>query len=234
MKTIGLIGGMSWESSLEYYRKINQEISQRLGGLHSAKIIMESLDFHEIEEFQRSGQWHNAGRILADSAKRLEKAGADFILICTNTMHRVAPQVQTCINIPLVHIADAMGEKITQSGHNTLLLLGTCFTMEHDFLKGRLNEKFNLDIIIPGNKQRRLINDIIFKELCLGRINPDSKKIFLQIIESMKHRAVSAVILGCTEIGLLVKDGDVSLEVFDSTALHCMKAVELACHGLKP
>lgn len=225
MKVIGLIGGMSWESSLEYYRIVNQEVKKCLGGLHSAKILMLSVDFHEIEELQSSGNWKESARILIKAAQDLEKGGAEFVLICTNTMHKVAPEVQAAIKIPLLHIADAVGEEINRQKLHKVGLLGTKFTMEQDFLKGHLFEKFNLDVMIPEAKSRQIVHDIIYNELCLGSIRAESKQMYCEIIETMAKNGAQGVILGCTEIPLLVQSADVSIPLFDTTAIHCKKAV---------
>ena len=228
MKTIGLIGGMSWESSLEYYRIINEEVKNRLGGQHSAKVLLYSLDFHPIEEFQRRGRWEDMALILIDAAKRLERAGADFILICTNTMHKVAPEVQDSIKIPLLHIADATAEQIKATGISVVGLLGTKYTMEQDFLKGYLSSKHGFDVIVPNAGSRDTVHNIIYDELCIGTIREESKKMFLRIIQDLAAEGAQGVILGCTEIPLLVHPGDTSLPLFDTTAIHAKKAVEMA------
>ena len=225
------MGGMSWESSLEYYRIINEEVRERLGGLHSAKILMASVDFHEIEELQSTGNWQESARILVKVAQDLEKGGAEFVLICTNTMHKVAPEVQVSIKIPLIHIADAVAEEIAGQGLRKVGLLGTKFTMEQDFLKGYLNKKYNLDVIIPEADLRQIVHDVIYKELCLGKINPDSKRFYSEIIETMGEKGAQGVILGCTEIPLLIQTADVSLPLFDTTAIHCRKAVDFSLNN---
>ncbi len=228
MKLIGLIGGMSWESSLEYYRLINEDVKKRLGGWHSGRILLYSVDFHEIEAHQSSGDWDAAAEMLSDAACSLENGGADMILIATNTMHKVAQEVQAAVQVPLVHIADAVAEEINRQNLKTVGLLGTRFTMEEDFLKGYLNEKYNLDIIVPVDSARLLVHDVIYKELCLGSINPDSKQAYLSIIGELKQNGAQGVILGCTEIPLLIQQEDVSLPLFDTTAIHARKAVDLA------
>jgi len=228
MKTIGLIGGMSWESSLEYYRIINQEIRNRLGGQHSAKVLMYSLDFEPIEELQRQGRWEEMALILQDAAKRLELAGANFFLICTNTMHKIAPEVQDSVRIPLLHIADATAEEVKASGISTVGLLGTRYTMEQDFLKGYLSSKHGLDVIIPEPDSRDIVHNVVYDELCLGTIREESKKVFLRIIQDLGEKGAQGVILGCTEIPLLVHQKDTSLPLFDTTAIHAKKAVEMA------
>jgi aspartate racemase len=228
MKTIGLIGGMSWESSAEYYRIINETMKEKLGGLHSAKCIMYSVDFEEIEKLQHAGKWKEATEVMIDAAKRVEKGGADFIVICTNTMHKMADEVQSNINIPLLHIADATAEKIRSKGLKKVGLLGTKFTMEEDFYKGRLSNTFGLDVIIPEEDERKIVHDIIYKELCLGKIKKSSKKRFKKIIENLVSRGAEGIILGCTEIPLLIKQEDCSVPLFDTTEIHARSAVELS------
>ena len=228
MKTIGLIGGMSWESTLEYYRIINRTVRERLGGQHSAKILLYSVDFHDIEILQREGRWDRAADILADAGRRLERGGADVALICTNTMHRVAPEVAAALKIPLVHIADATGEAIAAAGMTCVGLLGTRYAMEEDFLKGYLAASFGLKVVIPELRERELVHQVIFEELCLGRVEPASRRAFARIVDGLGAAGAEGVILGCTEIPLLVRPGDVALPVFDTTALHALKAVDLA------
>ena len=228
MKTIGLIGGMSWESTLEYYRLINLEVKKRLGGLHSAKIVMYSVDFHEIEILQREGRWSQAGAMLAEAAVRIEKAGADLLLICTNTMHKVARLVQESVSLPLIHIADATGEEIVKQKIKKVVLLGTRFTMEQDFMKGRLSSKYGLEVLIPDENGRNLVHGIIYDELCLGTIDEESRKRILGIIEKMKEDGAEGIILGCTELPLLIKGEDASLPLFDTTLLHALQAVDAA------
>jgi len=227
MKTAGLLGGMSWESSLEYYRLINEGIREKLGKLHSAKIILNSVDFEPIEELQHLGKWNELGNMLAKEAKKIELAGADFLLICTNTMHKVADTVQNSINIPLLHIADATGERLQNEGIKKVALLGTAFTMEEDFYKKRLQEKFSLEVIVPNKEQRELVHKIIYNELCLGKIKEESKKTYLDIIEDLSKKGAQGVILGCTEIGLLISQKDCDIKVFDTTKIHASKAVEV-------
>lgn len=228
MKTIGLIGGMSWESSLEYYRIINEEAKKRLGGLHSAKSLMYSVDFAEIEALQHKGDWNTATQLMIDAAKRLEIGGADFVLICTNTMHKMAKEVEGAISIPLLHIADPTAEAIKSRGLTKVALLGTKYTMEQDFYKGRLVEKFSLDVITPDETDRQTIHDVIYNELCLGEIKTESKQKYLDIIAKLQIAGAQAVILGCTEIGLLIKQEDVTLPVFDTTQIHASAAVTMA------
>lgn len=225
MKTIGLIGGMSWESTVTYYRVINEEIKKRLGGFHSGKILLYSVDFEEIEKCQMSGKWEKSGEILADAAKRLEKAGADFIVICTNTMHKVFGQVQAAVKIPVLHIAETTAEimkkdKITKTG-----LLGTKFTMEQDFYKSVLAEN-GIAAVVPDEDGRKTVNDVIYNELCMGQIKESSKKQFLEIIEKLRDQGAQAVILGCTEIGLLVEQKDVDIPVYDTALIHAEVAAE--------
>lgn len=228
MKTIGLIGGMSWESSQEYYRIINETARDRLGGLHSAKSLMFSFDFYEIEELQHAGKWDEATKLMVKAAQDLEKGGADFVLICTNTMHKMAQAVQAGISIPLVHIATPTGELIKQRGIKKIGLLGTKFTMEHDFYKGRLAEEFGLEVIVPSDEDRQVVHDIIYDELCLGVIKPQSKQKYLEIIRKLEAQGAEGVILGCTEIMLLVQQTDTTLPVFDTTRLHAEAAVDYA------
>jgi aspartate racemase len=228
MKTIGLIGGMSWESSLEYYRIINQQVKKRLGGLHSAKSLMFSVDFDEIEKLQHQGKWSEATEIMIDAAKRVEKGGADFVVICTNTMHRMADDVQSSIKIPLLHIADATAEKIKDRGLRKVGLLGTKFTMEQDFYKGRLVINHGLDILVPDERERLIIHEIIYTELCLGKIDQGSKSKFVAIINRLITNGIEAVILGCTEIPLLVRQEDITVPLFDTTRIHAESAVEYA------
>ncbi len=228
MRIIGLIGGMSWESSLEYYRIINEEVKRRLGGLHSARILMMSVDFHEIEEQQRAGDWRAAAKGLAGAAQGLERGGADFFLICTNTMHKVAPEVRAAVGIPLVHIADAVALEIAGQGLKRVGLLGTRFTMEEDFLKGYLRTEHGLEVLVPEADERRMVHDVIYNELCLGIIDADSRRASIEIIESLGRKGAQGVILGCTELPLLIQAKDVSLPLFDTTALHAKRAVDLS------
>jgi aspartate racemase len=228
MKTIGLIGGMSWESSQEYYRIINETARDKLGGLHSAKCLMFSFDFAEIEEMQHVGDWEGATRRMIEAAQNLEKGGADFVMICTNTMHKMAKEVQDGIRIPLLHIADATGEVIKAKGITKIGLLGTKYTMEHDFYKGRLIEKFGLEVVTPDDKDRQTVHDIIYDELCLGIVKENSKKKYQVIIEKLKAQGAQGVILGCTEIMLLIQQADTDLLVFDTTRIHAESAVTVA------
>lgn len=228
MKTIGLIGGMSWESTASYYRLINETVKQRLGGLHSAKLCLYSLDFAEIEAYQHAGEWSKSAAILSQAARSLEKAGAECVLICTNTMHIVAPLVEKVINIPLIHIADPTAEKIKHSGIKQIALLGTAFTMEKDFYKGRLKDKYQLDVLIPDDNDRKLIHHIIYNELCLGQIKENSRQHYLHIIDKLVAQGAEGVILGCTEIALLVEPQYTSIKLFDTTEIHALAAIDWA------
>lgn len=228
MKTIGLIGGMSWESTIPYYRQINQTIKERLGGLHSAKIVLYSVDFHEIERLQHAGDWDAAGRLLAEAARSLRAAGADFLVLCTNTMHKVAPAIVAAVDIPLLHIADPTAEAIRAAGVTKVGLLGTRFTMEQAFYKDRLQEKYDLQVLTPSDEERQVVHRIIYEELCLGQIRDESRDAYRRIIASMVARGAQAVILGCTEISLLVGPQDASVPLFDTTAIHARQAAERA------
>jgi len=228
VKTIGLIGGMSWESSLVYYRIINQATKAKLGGFHSAKCLMLSVDFAEIEILQRQDNWQEASRLLVETAKSLEKGGADFIVLCTNTMHKAADEIQENISIPFLHIADATGQVISEAGITRVGLLGTRFTMEEDFYKSRLVREFGLDVIIPNTQDREIVHRVIFDELVVGQLRKESKKQYLEIIQRLVEDGAEGIILGCTEIGLLVKEGDCQVPVFDTTKIHAIAAVEYA------
>jgi len=228
MKTIGLIGGMSWESTIPYYRQINERIKERLGGLHSAKVALYSVDFHEIERLQHAGDWEAAGRLLADAARSLKAAGADFLVLCTNTMHKVAPAIEAAVDIPLLHIADPTAEAIRAAGVATVGLLGTRFTMEQAFYKDRLVDKFGLKVLTPNEADRQVVHRIIYEELCLGRIRDESREEYRRIITALVEQGAEAVILGCTEISLLVGPADASVTLFDTTALHALRAADAA------
>lgn len=223
MKTIGLIGGMSWESTVTYYQLINETIKERLGGLHSAKILMYSVDFQEIEACQAAGDWARSADILGDAAVRLEQAGADFLVICTNTMHKVAPEIQKQVSIPLLHIAEATAEQLLERGISTVGLLGTKYTMTQDFYKQKLLEA-GIQVIIPEEDDLEFVNRVIYDELCLGVILERSKAEYLRVIAQMKKRGAEGIILGCTEIGLLIRQEDTDLPVFDTTQIHSRKA----------
>lgn len=223
MKTIGLIGGMSWESTVTYYQLINETVKKELGGLHSAKILLYSVDFAEIEEYQAKGQWEKSAQVLSRAAVNLEKAGADFIVICTNTMHKVAPDIQKKITIPIIHIAEATADALKEKGITKVGLLGTKYTMTQAFYKSKLTEA-GIDVVIPDARGVEIVNGVIYNELCLGTIRQESKEQFLEIIEKLRADGAQGVILGCTEIGLLVQQADTALPVFDTTYIHATKA----------
>jgi aspartate racemase len=231
MKTIGLIGGMSWESTAEYYRIINQTIKERLGGHHSGKILLYSVDFSEIETLQREGRWGEATEFMCHAAMLVERGGAECVLICTNTMHKMAAEVQQAVKIPLLHIADGTAMAIKKRGIERVALLGTKYTMEEDFYKGRLREQYGFEVLVPPEEERDTINQTIYDELCLGKVEGESRKRFVQIIERLKERGAEGVILGCTEISLLIKQKDCPLELFDTTAIHARAAVDFALEG---
>lgn len=228
MKTIGLIGGMSWESSLEYYRIINETVKARLGGLHSADCLMYSFDFAEIEALQMADDWDTATQRMVEAARRLEKGGAACVVICTNTMHKMADAVQAAVDLPLIHIADATAEVIKNAGVQHIGLLGTAFTMEHDFYKGRLIDTYGLDVIIPDDAGRKIVHDIIYHELVLGEIQDESRRAYVEVIKAMQADGAEGVILGCTEIGLLIKPEHSPIPVYDTTYLHAVAAVNFA------
>jgi aspartate racemase len=228
MKTIGMIGGMSWESSIEYYRIINEAVQEQLGALHSAKSLMVSVDFAEIEVLQRENRWEEATRAMIDAARSVEAGGANFLIICTNTMHKMADEVQRSIGIPILHIADATAEVVKARKLRRIGLLGTRFTMEEHFYRGRLVEKHNLEVLIPEPADREIVHRIIYNELVLGRIEPASKAEYLRIIASLAEAGAEGIILGCTEIGLLVSQADSRLTLFDTTRIHALAAVQFA------
>ncbi len=228
MRTIGLLGGMSWESTMLYYRWINEGVKQRLGGLHSARIAMVSLDFQEIEVLQREDRWEEAGAVLAEAARQVEAAGADFLLLCTNTMHKVAPQIESAVRIPLLHIADATAERIKAQGMRTVGLLGTKFTMEQAFYAERLSERHGLRVLIPPEEDREIVHRVIYEELVRGIVSEKSRAEYLRIINDLHERGAEGVIEGCTEIVMLVQQRDTSIPLFDTTAIHAQKAVEVA------
>lgn len=230
MKTIGLLGGMSWESTELYYRLTNNGIKAELGGLHSAKIALVSVDFQEIETLQHQGDWDKAGALLSKAAQGVEAAGADFLLICTNTMHKVAPQIEQSLSIPLLHIADATAERIGADGIQTIGLLGTNFTMEQDFYKGRLIEKYGLDVVIPSVEDRQIVHRIIYHELCLGIVRNESRAEYLRIVEDLHARGAEGVIEGCTEIVMLLQQEHTNIPLYDTTAIHAQAAVRAATH----
>ena len=227
MKTIGLIGGMSWESSIEYYRIINQEVNNALGGLHSAKSVMVSVDFAEIERLQADGRWQEATKAMIQAARQVQAGGADFVVICTNTMHKMAAEVQKEIDIPLLHIADATALVVKARGLRKIGLLGTRFTMEEDFYRGRLVEKHSLEVLIPNANDRSIIHRIIYDELVLGKIIPASRAEYLRIMDSLVQNGSEGIILGCTEIGLLIKADDSQVPLFDTTRIHAEAAVRM-------
>lgn len=231
MKTIGLIGGMSWESSIEYYRIINEETKARLGGLHSAKSVMVSVEFEEIERLQHAGEWAELTALMVAAAQQVERAGADFVLLCTNTMHKTAVSIQQAISIPFLHIADATAHAIRQAGLGRIGLLGTNFTMTHNFYKGRLVEQFGLEVLIPPPESRQQVHRIIYDELCLGRILPESRGVYRRIMAELVAAGAEGIILGCTEIGLLVKQSDATVPLFDTTEIHAKTAVSWALNS---
>ena len=228
MKKIGLIGGMSWESSIEYYRIINQGVREALGGVHSAESVMVSVDFGEIEKLQAAGKWEEATRIMVQCAREVEGAGADFLLICTNTMHLMAEEVQAAIQIPLLHIADATARAVQSAGLQSLGLLGTRFTMEKDFYRGRLEKIHGLRVIIPAEDRRAFVHRVIYEELVQGKIIKESREGYLRVIDSLVERGAEGIILGCTEIGLLIKKDDLPLPSFDTMEIHARSAVDAA------
>lgn len=228
MKTIGMIGGMSWESSVEYYRMINEAVREKLGGVHSAKSVMVSVDFAEIETLQKQGLWREATRAMLQAAQQVEAGGADCVLICANTMHKMADEVQQGIHIPLLHIADAAAEAVKAQGLRKLGLLGTRYTMEEDFYKLRLAQKHGLEVLIPNADDRAIIHQVIYDELVVGKINPASKAEYLRIIDTLVNAGAQGIVLGCTEIGMLVKPGDSQSPLFDTARIHALAAVKFA------
>jgi aspartate racemase len=229
--TIGLIGGMSWESSAEYYRIINREMQKRLGGVHSARSLMWSVDFGEVERLQHEGEWDRLTDAMKDAAIRLERGGADFIVLCTNTMHRMADAISSAAGIPLLHIADPTAERIKAAGLERVGLIGTAFTMEQDFYKGRLKQQYGLDVIVPEADDRRVVHDVIYKELVVGQVLEASRMAYRGIIARLVERGAQAVILGCTEIMLLVSDEDSAVPLYDTTTIHALAAVNRALGG---
>jgi len=231
MKTIGLIGGMSWESTVPYYRIINETVRERLGGFHSAKIVLYSVDFHEIEILQHSGDWAESGRRLAQAGRSLEAAGADILVLCTNTMHKVADAIESAVSIPLFHIADPTAHEIKQAGLTKVGLLGTRFTMEQDFYRGRLRDQHHLDVLIPDDADRGVVHKIIYDELCMGLLRDASRGEFRRIIQRLADQGAQGMILGCTEISMLVGPSDSPVPIFDTTSIHARKAAEWALSG---
>ncbi|QLK62076.1 amino acid racemase [Enterobacteriaceae bacterium Kacie_13] len=228
MKTLGLIGGMSWESTVPYYRMINEHVKQQLGGLHSAKLFLYSVDFYEIEKLQMAGNWQQAGEILGNAANALARAGAEVIVVCTNTMHKVADDIERIGGLPLLHIADATAEKIKGQGLRKIGLLGTRFTMEQDFYRGRLQDIHQIEVLTPDEADRAIVHRIIYEELCLGIINDASREEYRRIINKLEQQGIEGIILGCTEITLLVGAPDASVPVFDTTAIHALAAAEFS------
>lgn len=228
MKTIGMLGGMSWESSVTYYQLINSGIKTALGGLHSAKIAMVSVDFSEIEKMQAAGDWQAAADALSSAAQGIQAAGADFLIICTNTMHKVAPAIEKAISIPVLHIADATGAELKANNHRKVGLLGTAFTMEQSFYKDRIQEKFGIEVITPNTDDRARIHEVIYSELCLGQIRDESRQDYLDIVERLSDAGAESIILGCTEIPLLLKQEHTAVPLYDTTAIHAEAAVALA------
>jgi len=229
MKKIGMLGGMSWESTATYYRLINEEIKNSLGSLHSAKIILSSVDFEEIEKFQHTQKWEETAEILSSEAKAIEDANADFLIICTNTMHKVVPQIEKNINIPILHIADCIGDVLVKKKIKKVALLGTRFTMQEDFYKNRIKDNFNIDVVIPNKKEQDFIHDVIYKELCLGICNKKSRDQYIKIIKRLEEKEeCEGVILGCTEISMLIKPGYVDIPIFDTTSIHAKAAAQRA------
>ncbi|MHB8848732.1 MAG: aspartate/glutamate racemase family protein [Burkholderiales bacterium] len=233
MKTIGLIGGMSWESTIPYYRQINETVKDRLGGLHSAKIVLYSVDFHEVERLQRKNDWEAAAILLSEAARSLQAAGSDFLVLCTNTMHKVAPAIEAAVTIPLLHIADPTAAKIKQGGYATVGLLGTRFTMEEDFYRNRLSDHHGLQVIVPHHEDRNCIHRIIYEELCAGKILPKSRNEFRRIMKNLAAQGAEGIILGCTEISLLVSQQDSEIPLFDTTYLHSQATAEEALASIK-
>ncbi|ELO4021620.1 aspartate/glutamate racemase family protein [Vibrio fluvialis] len=228
MKTIGMIGGMSWESTLSYYKAINEGVKAELDGLNSAQICLYSVNFEPIEKLQHEGKWDETAQLLAQAAKSVEAGGADFLLICTNTMHKVAPEIEAQISIPILHIADATAKQLQQDGIKRVGLLGTRFTMEQEFYKGRLQQQFGIDVLIPDAEQRQQVHRVIYEELCLGTIRPESRAQYVEIVEDLHRRGAQAVILGCTEIALLIQQHDTDVPLYDTTKIHAEQAVQLA------
>ena len=228
MKTIGLIGGMSWESTVPYYAQINQAIREKLGGLHSAKVVLYSVDFHVVERYQHNGDWDSAGALLADAARSLQAAGADFLVLATNTMHKVAPAIEAAVTIPLLHIADPTATAIKAAGVARVGLLGTRFTMEQAFYRDRLRDQHGLDVIVPDPEDRAIVHRIIYDELCLGQVEDDSRDEYRRIMADLVEQGAQAIILGCTEIMLLVGGGDATVPLFDTTSIHARSAAERA------
>jgi amino-acid racemase len=234
VKTIGLIGGMSWESTVPYYQTINRVVGTRLGGLHSAKIVLYSVEFHEIEQLQHADRWAEAGEILADAARAVRRAGADCLVLCTNTMHKVAPQIEAAVDVPLLHIADATAARIRAAGLTRIGLLGTKFTMEQDFYRGRLEQKHGLTVLTPPADQRAIVHGVIYDELCMGSVLDGSRRALQEIVRDLVRREAQGVILGCTEIGLLLGPGDAPVPLFDTATIHAEAAAAWALDAAEP
>jgi len=228
MKTIGLLGGMSWESTVSYYQTINRVVGERIGGLHSAKILLYSVDFHDVERLQHAGRWEEAGELLSDAARTLESVGAGFLILCTNTMHRVAPQIEASVSIPFLHIADATAESISSSGLTRVGLLGTRFTMEQDFYRGRLEERHGLEVVVPSERDRESVHRIIYEELCRGQVLESSRSECRRIMSDLVAAGCEGIVLGCTEIGLLVQPLDAPVPLFDTAKIHAETAAVYA------
>ncbi len=231
MKTVGLLGGMSWESTVPYYQTLNREVGRRLGGLHSARVLLLSVDFQEIEVLQHQGRWEELGRMLAGHARTLEAAGAEFLVLCTNTMHLVAPQIEAALSIPLLHIADATAARVKEAGIRRVGLLGTRFTMEEPFYRGRLTDRHGLEVVVPPEPDREMVHRVIYQELVLGRTLEVSRDAYRRTVEDLVREGVEGVILGCTEIGLLLRPADASVPLFDTALIHAQAAAELALEG---
>ncbi|WP_122893104.1 aspartate/glutamate racemase family protein [Arcobacter peruensis] len=228
MKTIGLLGGMSWESTALYYKQINEQIKKELGSLHSAKVVIYSVDFDEIEKLQHIGAWDKTAEILSNAAKNIENANADFLLICTNTMHKVVDSIEKNINIPILHIADATAKVLQKDGIRKIGLLGTAFTMQEDFYKKRISENFDIEVIVPSLEDIQIVHKIIYEELCLGIVKDDSRKEYLKIIDSLTSKGCEGIILGCTEICMLIKEEHTKTRLYDTTTIHAQQAVSKA------
>ncbi len=231
MKTVGLLGGMSWESTVPYYQTLNRKVGKALGGLHSARVLLLSVDFQEIEELQHQGRWQELGEMLAGDARTLEGAGADFLVLCTNTMHLVAPRIEEAIRIPLLHIADATAERIRNQGLGRVGLLGTRFTMEEDFYRGRLQELHGLDVLVPSEPEREEVHRVIYQELVLGKVREESRETYRRTVENLVREGAQGVILGCTEIGLLLRSQDAEVPLFDTAVIHAEAAAAMALQG---
>jgi aspartate racemase len=234
MKTVGLIGGMSWESTVPYYRTINRAVGERLGGLHSAKIALYSVEFNEIEQLQHAGRWIEAGTILVAAARAVQRAGADFLVLCTNTMHKVAPQIEADVDLPLLHIADATATRVRAAGLGRVGLLGTRFTMEEEFYRGRLEGRHGLEVLVPTAEERATVHRIIYEELCRGRVREESRLLYQRVVSGLIQQGAEGVILGCTEIGLLLRPQDADVQLFDTAEIHAEEAARYALAAETP